>query len=449
MKQLCAFALAGVALIGPSSAAAQAVPRSEVYTALVAIQDPTTPIPESFKPIEKDLRAYRVARLQYDDLIKQSLDALIDVGGRSLKTNADLTAFAKECDSHSKQIAYLATNKQQLVAHMRSTPQGKQLWQYVTEVKPEYNDALTATYDARYKDAVLKLLANTRDAYLALAANATPFTQANGMLMLNTEDQSYIYAASLANLRGSLRDIALMQKERYTSLLNQPGIYSTYGNEYIADLTNKRDEQQALLDTWARTTPVSEEVYTPLRFFVRVHRAIRESDDVQKAKQRLQQVRKDQQWSSVLTQADVANVPASLRAIAHAQNVLTAVREYEKAVADLTARMSKEILESYNINRAIVQASDTEFTAPTDAAIATAYAHGLVVYQTQLMTQLQVCLGAKGKQKCTAKVKDDITVTVTDKKIQKTLDTLKQTFLKTYQPTYDRYKGKDLPVLGE
>lgn len=445
MKRYSALVITCILL--PLLATAQeAVPRHEVFSATLAMQDPIALMPEAFKSIEKDMRAYRVAREQYRIETDNALNFSLDIGSRKPSTKSELTTIAQEFDARIRIVTQLYAKKNDHVKRMQATPLGKRLWQAIIEVRPEYNDALVSSFDARYHQAVLALLAQSRDAYKALAGQSTPYIAGNGQLFFITPTQSYIYLRHLAVLRNTIRDMVTIRRDKDVFILKQPGILNVYGNEYIAQLETGIKEYDAQLANWARTSALpANPAYSPLSFFLRVDGAVASDDRVIASKGFFTKLRTDLAWNSAFQKGDFVS-SASIRAASEKiPQLLTPLLEQERATNELSIRLAKEISEQYNINRAIYSASDAEFSQFAAPATLLAYTHALLEYQKQVYALVQSCFPAKGKAKCTVKVVDDITLSVSDKKMQKSLDALKATFLATFKPEYDRYNGKQLP----
>lgn len=448
MKQICALSISLAVLITPAFLyAEEPVPRHEVFAAAQAMLDMTTVVPEIYKPIEKDMRAYRIAKQQYDIETEKALAAAFDVGAREVKVAVDFMKIAAEFDAHSKQIAQLYAQRKEIVKRMQSTPVGKRLWSAIIEVRPEYNDALVAEFDTKYHEAVLALIAQSRDTYRTLATQSTAFVFANGQIFFTTPEQSYTYLRHIAQIRTRARDALVAHKNKSAFLLKQPNLLNLYGNEYIAQLETSISDKNALLANWARTTTLTTSpVYSPLTFFLRVMGAVPLDKNVITAREQFAHVRGEYSLKHAFQKIDFTSAGGAQAVSTHIQNALTPLSAYERAMNGVAIKMHKEIAEQYNIYRAAYLASDTEFGQFADPLIALYYTHGLLEYQKQVYAAVMPCLLKKGKAKCTVRVVDDITIKVSDAKTQKAVDALKLAFLKIYKADYERYKGKPLPL---
>jgi hypothetical protein len=426
--------------------AEEPVPRHEVFAAAQAMLDMTTAAPGVFLPIEKDMRAYRIAKQQYEIETEKALAAAFDIGTREAKVPNDFAKFAAEFDAHSKQISQLFNQRKEIVKRMQSTAAGKRLWSSIIEVRPEYNDALVAPYDTKYHEAVLALLAQSRDTYRALSVQSTAFAFANGQFFFTTPEQSYTYLRHLTHIRAKAREVLIAHKNKSQFLLKQPNLQNLYGNEYMAQLDTSIKDKDALLANWSRTTALpASPVYAPLTFFLRVSTAIPTDAKVIVAREQLNHARSQYTIKHAFQKSDFTSAGGVQAVSTNLQNILTPLAAYERAVNDVGIKMNKEISEQYNIHRAIYAASDAELAAHADPLILTYYTHGLLEYQKAVYAAVMPCLAKKGKAKCTVKITDDITVKVSDVKTQKALDALKATFLKTYAFEYGQWKGKQLP----
>lgn len=441
MKHLYALALVSVFLI-PLSTHAQTMPRHEVFEAVKAMLDLTTPMPELFKPIEKDMRAYRVARQQYREQAEKAYQSAFDILTQTPKTQAEYAAIAKNFDAQSRQLTMMLSQRKDLVKRMQSTPKGKALWQAIVDARPEYNDTLVATFETRYHDAVVKLLTSLSSMYDAMAKAPDTVILANGQFLFTTPQQTYLYLRTLTEFRAGAKEIIISERDKYVFLARQPGILALQGNEYVAELETKAKERTHEIDQWARTTSAESVEYTPLSFFLRMHRAVVSDEKLNTTKSQLGVVRGEQGFSESLQQKDFASLVTLQSATARSQKIATAFEAYEKALRDFKLRMGREIAEQYNIHRAVFNASDSEYSAFYDAEVSVPYAHALLDYQKQVYKIAEPCITSKAKKKCTLKVKDGLSVSVTDAKIQKELDALKASFLKRYGGTYEQLKGK-------
>jgi hypothetical protein len=446
MNHLRVLALCCVLIVPLAAYAEEPVPRHEVFAAAQAMLDMTTAAPGVFLPIEKDMRAYRIAKQQYELETEKALAAAFDIGTREVKVSNDFAKLAAEFDAHSKQITQLYNQRKDIVKRMQSTAAGKRLWAAIVEVRPEYNDALVAPYDTKYHEAVLALIAQSRDTYRALSVQSTAFAFANGQFFFSTPEQSYTYLRHLTHIRAKAREVIIAHKNKSQFLLQQPNLQNLYGNEYVAQLDTSIKEKDALLANWARTTALpASPVYAPLTFFLRVSTAIPLDAKVIVAREQLAHVRSQYTIKHGFQKIDFASAGGLQAVSTQIQNIVTPLMAYERAVNDVGIKMNKEISEQYNIHRAIYAASDAELAAHTEPLILMYYTHGLIEYQKAVAAAVMPCLAKKGKAKCTVKIIDDITVKVSDAKTQKAVDALKAAFMKTYAFDYERWKGKQLP----
>jgi hypothetical protein len=447
MKQVLVLTLLFVATSSGTTYAQTLIPRHEVFEAANAMLDPVAIVPNTFKPIEKDMRAYRVARQQYTDVAEKSYEYVLDAGAISITSSQDFSAIADGLDSRIRQLNHITQTKKDLLKRMQSTQQGKSLWLSIVEARPEYNDVQSAPYDERYHRAIIKLLTGMRDGYRALAQMQTVPLFANGSVYFTTEGQTYIYLRLLASMRQPAYDMVASERDKYEFLLKQSGILSLYGNEYVAGLENKIKEKNAILENWTRTSALPEGAYTPLMFFLRTNKALREDEKTFSIKRNIDTQRIQTGWSPAFQKNDFATAASLQAAAGKAQTIATLIEEYQQVVRMISIRMAKEIREQYNINRAIINASNSEFSAFFDASILAPYTHGLIAYQHNVYATVRPCLSLSGKKKCTVQIKDAITISVNDKKTQKTLDALKAAFLKTYKSDYDRLQNT-IPSIG-
>jgi hypothetical protein len=442
MNRIFSVFLLVTILVPVLATADELVPRFDVFAGAKAMQDPTTLIPDIYKPIEKEMRAYRVAREQYDVQAERALVLVLDIGARGPKSQSDLAALAQEIESMRLQLTRTYTDRQDLVKRMQSTPKGKALWQTIVDVRPEYNDALVTEYDTRFSNAITTLLVSARDMYRTLATHTTPFVTANGRLFFKTPEQTYTYNRFFVALRSAVKEMTTAQRDKYVFLRKQPGILSLYGDEYIITLERTTKEKNEQLEKWSRPAGDAPQTYAPLIFFLQLNKAVASDDSVTTLKQRMQTLRAEIGWAPAFRTEDIATTIALQKAQSRISTMQGLFQTYEKAVEDLSIRLGKELHTQYNMHRAVYAVSDADFAVQSDAALAAAYTRALLSYQKEVYSALVPCLATKGKKKCTVKVVDGITLQVSDKKMQKSLDTLKTAFLAMYKTEYERQKGK-------
>jgi hypothetical protein len=211
----------------------------------------------------------------------------------------------------------------------------------------------------------------------------------------------------------------------------------------------KAKEKTAEIEQWSRATSSESIGYTPLGFFLRVSRAAALDEGLIAQRQHLSTIRTTQKFSESLQGSDIVSTEAIQLARARNQQLIDALQLYATALRTLQTRLTKEIPEQYNINRAVFSASDMEFESFYNTAVTIPYAQALLEYQQRVYKIIQSCLAQKGKKKCVVKTKDAVTLSATDKKIQKDLDAARQAFLKEFGVEYERYKGKSLPEFGK
>ncbi len=445
MKHISALILCVLTITPLYAVAQEAVPRHDVFAATQAILDLTTAIPDAFKPIEKDMRAYRVVRQQYKEQAEKAFQSAFDILTQTPKTQADYATIAKNFDAQSRQLSLMLLQRKEHVKRMQSTPKGKALWQAIVEVRPEYNDVLTASFENRYHDAIVKLLKALHGMYDAMAKAPNTVVHANGQFLFTTPQETYTYLRALTEFREAAKEIAISERDKFAFMARQPGILALHGNEYVADLEYKEKIKTLEIEQWARTTSTESVGYSPLSFFLRLNRAVQGDDTLFVLRQRTGTIRTELAHTAAFAQSDFTSLAPLQSATARNQKIIATFETYEKAVRDMKVRMGREIAEQYNIHRAVYNASDLEYSAFYGAEIITPYVHALLEYQSRVYKTAEACVKTTGKKKCTLKVKDDISLTVSDKKIQKELDALKAAFLKRYGVTYELWKGKPLP----
>jgi hypothetical protein len=210
----------------------------------------------------------------------------------------------------------------------------------------------------------------------------------------------------------------------------------------MAILERTIKEKNTQIEQWSKLAGDTPQTYAPLVFFLRVNKVLASDDGVTVLKQRMQTLHTETGWSTAFRAEDIATSDAVKKAQSRIPTLQAAAEAYEKAVEDISVRIGKELSSQYNLHRAVYVASDADFAQQSDSAIAIAYTRALLSYQNDVYSALTPCVATKGKKKCVVKVVDDMTVRVTDKKLQKNIDALKSAFLAMYKAEYERQKGK-------